>query len=257
MTQPTRGCGLFVFLLLLTALNLPDAMASTADASATVDWTTLNISMTAVSGTPALTLITGTYAQHDYSTADGGGLSQTNDIYDWTSGTSARVASGLSYGEAATEPSTLSGSVHIDTYGQFHGQSTRSGSVLVTGGIADVTFSIDTHLADTLPPDATSYTVSVNASLTVQPSGGSAAIDNAEIFRYFGDGLPLAQDTLDKTLSATVRLGNVQSANFDISNDVQLTLFSPAPVPLPAGALLFGSGVLGLLATMRRRVAFS
>ena len=223
-------------LLLLGSASVSAAMAT---ATAEIDWSTFRII-----ADPGVSLTFSHQSDNSRATLfkiGGGGFVSTEDTEpDWATGTFATRTNLTSTATARTSPDRLFAEASYNSgFFEPSASNSRSGGFTVSGN-GFVRVQVDYSLTR-----STTSSV-VNAGLFF--SGASPG--NVFEFRALDEGsTDLSQSG---TLGAGVFLRDGETGSLEASTRASV-FRSVGPVPLPAGAWLFGSSLLGLIGWRRRR----
>ncbi|WP_445372350.1 VPLPA-CTERM sorting domain-containing protein [Methylomonas sp. HW2-6] len=244
---------LFAGLSLLQFNN--EANAALAQASATIDWSSFQITLAGNGTDPAPTIVWTYLTSNSVSRLTS--TSQPGDpfqyAFDWTSplhteltsgGTStASSISGLSLQSQASDgnlsPSTWARSDN-HRYGEFQ--------VFGTGSLS---FSVDYVLdaaieSPGIASGATPNQAVVNASLYLSDLGGNQPQTAEEYLTLLPGDLPAHKEG---TLLVTLQIEDGEKYAFSANTSANANV---SAVPVPAAAWLFGSGLIGLMAARKR-----
>ena len=242
-----------VVLALGMSANVAQAAAVTANAG--LDWSTFQVQVISLSGTPVLTWDGS--SQTGYILAQVGSV--TNDAFpsDWTTSASVNASIGSYSSSSAEDAAGLSTSITGDGGYQFAG-AYRYGYFSVSGGDAVVTisvsattgFQIDAVTANSSFLQATAgiYLNNLPTSSTLAGFESRSASDRVSVSStpYVLNGL------ISSPLHASMYLGDGESGNLYAGSYVSVSQ-AFTPVPDPSALALLGSAVIGLFGFLRRR----
>jgi len=127
------------------------------------------------------------------------------------------------------------------------------GSISITGGV-DFSVGSDIAVGSTLLTGTFSSATVSDTGIFEVTFGSFTDGKHADLLSYYGMPNGNYDGSLTILFSATNGLGNSITSTSIFSGSIAN---APAEVPLPAAAWLFGSGLLGLYAAVRRKVALS
>ncbi len=256
-SRPHQPCCLKASLIISTALLLcivQPAGAALVSASASIDWSTFKITPIDIGqGLPTLTWI----SQADLSGAAQGGEFTDDFATSWSTGTTALFSSSTptltGSSSAATSASqllvnsSLNGFSRIGTF--FNGFARRNGEFSVQGN-GMLLFQANYLLEGALMKDArernTSPYVSSHVTFTLYSPESN---DRSWVLR---DRNLASSGTFSQSGVISVAMGFKDGWKGSFEANANTYVYnSPVPLPLPAGAWLFGSALAGI-AGLRR-----
>lgn len=246
----------WLILALSVVSPLNNALAASASAGASLDWSTFSVSTISLgAGTPTLTWIDSSYSASTSAITSGPDFSQTDFVPDWGTGSlsSAGGSSTQAWAEIAADAISANASDVNPTGGSNatasairHGEFTVSGSGLIL-------FSVGYSIAIEFYPEGYSPSSNATASATMGAAKATSSSNSNHLaFELLFPASPSGTAHSERKtgtlyLPVVVADGETYSFYAQAASNAAISGSTNVPsVPLPAAIWPFLSGLIGL-----------